>query len=344
MELRSQTEIVSAWNDNATVLVSIVCATYNHEQYLTDAINGFLSQKTTFAIEIIIHDDASRDGTPEIIKAYALKYPKLIVPILQSENQYSKGSFKPTVHAAKFARGKYIAFCEGDDYWVNENKLQLQVESLEKHPDVDFSFHAAHIASEGIISNSVGWRLGKTRVIPFPDLLETAAGSFAPTASYVIRKRVLEELPVWFLSKAPVGDYFIERYAAIRGGALYLEEPMSVYREFTPESWSLKVVKDNAVFRKSMKGMFTSMDLMAADFVKFSSAFERSYARLYLKYAIDELLMDEHNNYKGLILKSVQKWKYISARQFALYKLRHLPGVAKVILKISRWISAKTAV
>ena len=117
-----------------TPLVSICCATYNHERYIRDVIDGFLMQKTTFPIEIIIHDDASTDETARIVKEYAEKHPDLIVPIFQTENQYSKN--KESIFAwfvYPRSRGKYIALCEGDDYWVDPIKLQKQVDYLEKN-------------------------------------------------------------------------------------------------------------------------------------------------------------------------------------------------------------------
>ncbi len=110
-------------------LVSICCITYNHEDFIRDAIEGFLMQKTSFPIEIIIHDDASTDNTANIIEEYANKYPDLFVTILQSENQWSKGG--GSIYARFVyprARGKYIALCEGDDYWTDPLKLQKQVD------------------------------------------------------------------------------------------------------------------------------------------------------------------------------------------------------------------------
>ena len=123
-------------------LVSICCITYNHENYIRDAIEGFLIQNTSFPFEIIIHDDASTDNTANIIEEYANKYPDLFVTILQSENQWSKGGGSMY---ARFvyprARGKYIALCEGDDYWTDPLKLQKQVEFLESNREYSLSFH-----------------------------------------------------------------------------------------------------------------------------------------------------------------------------------------------------------
>lgn len=113
--------------------VSIICNTYNHVDYIRKTLDSFLMQKTTFKFEILIHDDASTDGTCEIIKEYEEMYPNIVKPIYQKENQFSKGSHITTTYQIPRAQGKYLAFCEGDDYWTDNNKLQVQYDFLEKN-------------------------------------------------------------------------------------------------------------------------------------------------------------------------------------------------------------------
>lgn len=123
-------------------LVSICCITYNHAPYIKECIEGFLMQKTTFPIEILIHDDCSTDGTTEIIKDYEKQYPDLIFPLYEEENQYQKGKASEIdLYNYKRARGKYIAYCEGDDYWTDPLKLQKQVDFMEANPDYSVCFH-----------------------------------------------------------------------------------------------------------------------------------------------------------------------------------------------------------
>lgn len=116
-------------------LLSIVCHTFNQENYLEETIKGFLLQKTNFPFEIILHDDASTDGTSKIIKKYENLYPNQITAILQTENKYSKNINIWSEFTFPAAKGKYIAICEGDDYWTDENKLQKQVDFLEQNPE-----------------------------------------------------------------------------------------------------------------------------------------------------------------------------------------------------------------
>ncbi|GFM84018.1 glycosyl transferase family 2 [Pseudomonas cichorii] len=127
---------------NAEPLLSIICPAYNQEAFITQTLDGFLSQQTSFSYEILINDDASTDGTAQIIAQYAKRYPTIIRPFYQEENQYRQG--KPCVPElfAK-ARGRYIAYCEADDYWTDPRKLQLQVDFLESHPDYVITYHDA---------------------------------------------------------------------------------------------------------------------------------------------------------------------------------------------------------
>lgn len=142
-------------------LVSICCLTYNHAVFIRKCLDGFLMQKAPSCVpedakmsdwcEILIHDDCSTDGTTEIIKEYEAKYPDLILPLYEEENQYGKGGAgKMDLYNYKRVRGKYIAYCEGDDYWTEPLKLQKQIDFLESHPEYSCSFHRCkHINVSG---------------------------------------------------------------------------------------------------------------------------------------------------------------------------------------------------
>lgn len=121
-------------NRPENVIVSIICNTYNHEPYIRQCLEGFVMQQTTFLFEILIHDDASTDKTANIIREYEAKYPDIIKPIYQKENQYSKKIGIMKTFQIPRVKGKYIALCEGDDYWIDPLKLQKQVDFLEMNP------------------------------------------------------------------------------------------------------------------------------------------------------------------------------------------------------------------
>lgn len=114
---------------------------YNHEPFLRQCLDGFVMQKTNFPFEAIVHDDASTDGSAAIIREYAEKYPDIIKPIYETENQYRKGTIGKRMDAAMNPNSKYLAMCEGDDYWTDPNKLQIQVDFLESHPDFSLTVH-----------------------------------------------------------------------------------------------------------------------------------------------------------------------------------------------------------
>ena len=129
--------------DTNDIMVTIRCITFNHARYIRQCLDGFLMQKTNFKYEILIHDDASTDGTKEIIEEYASRFPEIVVPLYESENQYSKFGHLMVVRKLmdSHIRGKYTALCEGDDFWTDENKLQKQVDFLESHPQHSMCFH-----------------------------------------------------------------------------------------------------------------------------------------------------------------------------------------------------------
>lgn len=146
--------------DEHEPLVSICCITYNHEKYISEAIESFLMQETDFSFEILVHDDASTDNTASIVREYAEKYPDIIKPIFQKENQFSKGVEIDYKFNFSRAKGKYIALCEGDDYWTDPKKLQIQVAFLEENLDYVITYTAVEAFDEnGIIDTYIGGAL-----------------------------------------------------------------------------------------------------------------------------------------------------------------------------------------
>ncbi|RDU58582.1 glycosyltransferase [Helicobacter sp. MIT 99-5507] len=154
---RSENEIMQNWSSKEPIL-TIICITYNHKDFITRAIEGFLEQETNFAFEIFIHDDCSDDGTKEIIESYATKYPNIIKAFYEEENQYKKGANGRYFFGelSKMAR-KYIALCEGDDYWNDSKKLQLQVDFLENNPKFVITYHSCSIidCNDNIVDFSI---------------------------------------------------------------------------------------------------------------------------------------------------------------------------------------------
>ena len=132
-----------SWPEGTVPVLSICCAAYNHEAFIRDCLDGFLMQETTFPVEILVHDDASTDGTADVIREYESLHPRVVLPVYQTENQYSKGT--GDLFSLKRTRGQYVAICEGDDYWTDPLKLQKQVDFLDRNPDYVMCYHDAKV-------------------------------------------------------------------------------------------------------------------------------------------------------------------------------------------------------
>jgi len=215
-------------DENRNVLVSICCVTYNHEKYIRDAIEGFIMQKTTFLFEILIHDDASRDGTADIIREYEKKYPNIIKPIYQSENQYQQGRPISTVYQWNRARGKYIAMCEGDDYWTDPYKLQKQVDFLEANEDCNFSMGRVLVLNEltGKVTHRPDPKIHRENDVF--SLMDYIKSPFSQTSSFLFRNDE-GKFPDWFGS-IHCGDYAIVLIKTGNGHIKYHRDVFSVYR------------------------------------------------------------------------------------------------------------------
>lgn len=257
--LRPEEEIVRHWRGGLTLpVVSICCITYNHELYIEDALEGFLIQDTDFPFEILVHDDASTDRTADIIREYEKKYPRLIKPIFQVENQYRKGKkLNPTFNFPR-ARGDYLAFCEGDDYWVSPQKLRVQVELMRKYGDVNLSFHPAKkiVEKPRYSEVTIAMRSATEEVYSVRDVI-LGGGGFMPTASLMIKRAALMDLPDFFYKLAPVGDYYLQVMASLNG-ALFFPEVFTKYRFMHNGSWSRSQLDSQVAserFYRSCKAM-----------------------------------------------------------------------------------------
>ena len=144
-------------NDTRPIMVTIQCLAYNHEPYIRQCLEGFVMQKTNFRFEVIVHDDASTDKTAEIIKEYAEKYPDIIKPFCETENQYSKRDGSIERFMNEHVHGKYVALCEGDDFWIDANKLQKQLDILESNPQISLCYTKSKIfiQNKGCFSDNI---------------------------------------------------------------------------------------------------------------------------------------------------------------------------------------------
>ena len=280
-------------------LVSICCITYNHAKYIRQCLEGFLMQKTSFSYEIVINDDCSTDGTTDVVREYEAKYPNLIVPIYHSENEYSKGIRGMfATYCFPRARGKYIAMCEGDDYWIDSLKLQKQVDFLESHPDYVMCCSDAEI----IVGNKVlDWgRYSNSQQVLVKDVI-LGGGLFVQTASLLYKTSLInsEDYPE-AARKCHVGDYPLQIFAALKGKIYWFAEKQVAYRYQSANSWTKNNLKLSIVEQirgwKSEMEMLDSMDLLSAkEYTRYFTQRKVDFIyRKHLMYPKHHSLLEKH--------------------------------------------------
>ncbi len=233
---------------DSQIKVTISCLSFNHSKYIRNTLDGFLMQKTNFKYEVIIHDDASTDGTQDIIKEYQEKYPDIIKPILQTENHYSKGIKISKTFIYPIAKGEYIAYCEGDDYWTDENKLQMQVDFLDSHPEYSACCHntkrynAKKKRYDGYVSNRK-----KDCDLNLEDVV--MGGGVYQTSSLVLRKEYLFKGYTFKDMIKGIGDYPLAIALTIHSKIRYFSKVASVYRLFsTPNSFTRQATREKMAY------------------------------------------------------------------------------------------------
>lgn len=214
-------------------LVSIICNTYNHVNYIRQCLDGFLMQETNFPIEILVHDDASTDGTADIVREYEDKYPDLIKPIYQTENQYSKGVKVSLKYQYSRAKGKYIALCEGDDYWTDPLKLQKQVDLLENNHEFVMCSHFRELYHQEYNNFSFSENLTYVEY----DLNNLIVGDWFYQPVTVVFRNIVSDL---LLDKHTINTDVVLYYHLLQQGkGVCLPEVMAVYRLHNGGVWSL---------------------------------------------------------------------------------------------------------
>jgi glycosyltransferase involved in cell wall biosynthesis len=215
-------------DDNVDVTVSVHVITYNQKDYIGQALEGVLSQKTIFPIEIIVGDDGSTDGTSEIVQQYVNRYPSVVKPLFHPRNMGPEGmpgknNFLLTLKACK---GKYIALLDGDDYWCDDNKLQKQIDFLEGHSDYSICFHKAKIVYEGGVPQQYrDINIDTEETTTLSDLVK---GNYIHASTCVFRRN-FTSVPDWFF-KVFTGDWALHMLNAEYGKLFFINEEMAAYR------------------------------------------------------------------------------------------------------------------
>ena len=261
------------------VAVSIICNTYNQESYIQDALESFLSQKTNFEFEVLVHDDASNDSTAKIICEYEKKYPKIIKPIYQKVNQYSQGKSVSLTYQFPRVKGKYVAFCEGDDYYTCNDKIQRQFDILESITEVDMCSHAAFEVQENTKKTIAKTVPQKYEGILSANQVIKGGGGYLATNSLMFRRKLIDSIPE-FRKFFPI-DYSLQIQGALRGGIYYDSAFMSAHRIAANNSWTISIKKDPAkrlAFNHRLEEMLKILDQETAK--KYHEAIQERLVRV----------------------------------------------------------------
>ena len=300
------------------ILVAIHCLVYNHEPYLRDCFEGFVMQKTNFRFVAIVHEDCSTDNSAAIIREYEAKYPDIFRPIYETENQWHKtdGSLGRIMSAAIDATGaKYIAMCEGDDYWTDPYKLQKQVDYMESHPECAVCFHPVMVHDQQTGDEYQDTLTKVPQITTIHDLARLNNYIHTPSVMYRYNPKVSETMSQ--LGKLGVGDYLSHMLYAENGNICKLPDYMAVYRQGVGV-WT-------GPNSDGEKNMFTWIVAIS----KLSSVLQDPEAKRLIDEQIDsmvgELLFYHHDTEKQLL----------QIRSSKAYRL------GKLLLKPFRWMKRK---
>lgn len=265
--------------------VSVCITTYQHADYIRQCVESTLNQVTNFPFEIIIGEDESSDGTREICKELAKAHPDKIRLFLRSREDVRYINGNPTgrhnfLETLKAARGQYIAFCDGDDYWTNPEKLQKQYDYMESHPQMSLSLHNAVEVDEDGNRRFVFPNIKKQSIVE-PQTIIEKGGGYCATNSVLFRSSIIDDMPQWFVD-AHVGDYSLYLLAIWHGKIGALPDVMSCYRSGHANSWS-----DFSNQAQNMHKYLASLKSMLFAFNKYS---EQKYEKsIYMRIALEEI-------------------------------------------------------
>lgn len=304
------------WPVGTTPLLSTSTLTYNHGEYIRDCIEGILMQKTTFPVRVVIFDDFSLDETRSIIKEYETKYPNLIYVIYSSKNTYKKPERKKALEPRNKIRNvaKYIAICEGDDYWTDPLKLQKQVEALESHPEINICVHPSEILEKGNITIKYCYWGQLAKILTPKEVIDLYISG--GMQSIVIRNKDLDEYSKIIQSPALGAHSALLIFFGLPYGMLYLPEPMAVYRKNSNSSVSKVLFKKDRNYLNRMLDNLVTLERIDKHFeYKFTHQIKKTKRKrvFYIISQVDvkfKMFMKLTITY-GLFLNPITFFRYI---------------------------------
>jgi len=315
---------------NNNILLSILMITYNQEKYIAQALDSILMQEVDFKYEIIIGEDCSTDTTREILLHYKEQYPDKLRLLLHENNVGMLNNWRSVLEASDT---EYNAILEGDDYWIDRDKLQIQVNSMREYPECHMSFHPAELRlGENAFGELYAKQSNETKVFTASEVI-LGGGGFCPTASIVFRKEVLESLPDFYY-EMPVGDYILQIFAALHGGALYIDKVMSVYRKAVEGSWSNLMGNEDKRVR-FYENKLVAMDKLD-DYLNYKYQYEINHEKSKEHYALAVFYLynEMFDKFKYYIELSYQTFNLNTMFYIIDYKLRFFPRVLLLLKRL----------
>lgn len=286
-------------------LVSILCITYNQQKYIQQTVEGFLLQKD-ISFEVLIHDDCSTDGTRDLIEQYAKKYPKLIKPFYEESNQYSNGDFRFVNNLFLAARGKYIAWCEGDDYWLDSLKLKKQVDFLDKNPDYAVCFTAARIVYEDSSE---------------PDRISPSGGSKNDfSLKRLLRDNYIHTCTVMYRARDDYDsladsilpqDVYLHAFHAREGKLGFVNEVTAVYRKQAGGIWWDSRDRMSNIYRKH-RFQLTNLFAVLLDMFKHEPRYQHIINR-HINYLLDSFITIDKSKKTDLFVQTTRDFPELVA-------------------------------
>lgn len=286
--------------ENQDIMVSICCLTYNHEKYISQAVDSFVMQETNFAFEIVIGEDCSKDGTRKILDDYVSRYPDKIRLITSASNV---GANNNAVRVFKAARGKYIAICDGDDYWTDSLKLQKQVDFLENNEEYVMCGHYSKRITENNEIHYINFN-PKPLVYSFSDIMaenntDTSTLTIVFRNSAEVRKMFTSD---WFL-KCNAPDKFVKLYTTfISGKSIYvLPETMSCYRMHSGGIWSS--LKPKSIKQKELSDLYLIIRIFSYSWGQKMKLFFLYLKKYFLFEVKERSLLDAFNTIRTIYVR-----------------------------------------
>jgi glycosyltransferase involved in cell wall biosynthesis len=294
------------------IVVSVLATAYNQERWIARALESIVMQKTNFPIEILVHDDASTDKTADIIREYEQKYPRLIKPIYQTKNQFSQGHF-PIFLLSEKAKGKYLAICEGDDYWTDPLKLQKQVDLLEAHPECSMAVAKTDVycLKDGQFHYQSTYEGVDKDLVYFDDLFK---GFYFHTSTYLIPK--INFIAVQkYRDRIFLGDTAVRFILIDIGPFVFLRETVSVYQITGEGIWTKLNSYEQAVIH---------IKLFEDLFNHFKPRYKKYWAKTLVSYYITIIFADIRERRLGNLPHNIVRLAYLGLRYAPLRMLKQI--------------------